>query len=245
MSIIMGALGGAGAAMEDVFGARLKSDMARENELAVGKQRSDLELQRQQTLVVFQENLRNAPLTRLGAKAKDFAGQDVPLEAEKVAPVTTTNGILDRARMVGVDGLPIQQQGESRGLATGQPGGTKSIDEMKANIMKDASISKEDKAGVIAQLDRQAAQANGANQEQANATVAGKTRKRSNGEALDAAMDDAKVNDPVAYAAGQAQIRKPERDERRLDISEASVLSQDEFNRGRLERNDRLDEIRQ
>ena len=58
MSIIMGALGGAGAAMEDVFGARLKSDMARENELAVGQQRSDLETQRLQTLEVFKNNLQ-------------------------------------------------------------------------------------------------------------------------------------------------------------------------------------------
>lgn len=245
MSIIMGALAGAGDALANVGARNQQADLTRENELAVGKQRSDLETQRQQTMAVFQDNLKNAPLTRLGAKAKDLAGQEVPLEPEKVAPVTTTNGILDRARMVGVDGLPIQQQGDSRGLATGQPGGAKSIDEMKANVMNDTSISEEDKAGIISQLQRQAAQANAANQATADAFVVGKTRKRTNEEALQAAVDDAKVNDPVAYAEYQARIGKPLRDERRIDVSEARAQSQDEFNRGRLERNDRLDQIRQ
>lgn len=56
MGILMGALGGMGAAGQEMFSARMKSDMARDNELAVGKQRSDLELERQRTMEVFKRN---------------------------------------------------------------------------------------------------------------------------------------------------------------------------------------------
>lgn len=57
MGILMGALGGAGAAMEDYFGNRQKADLQRENSIAVDNNRGDIELKREQAMTLFRNQL--------------------------------------------------------------------------------------------------------------------------------------------------------------------------------------------
>lgn len=73
-----------------------------------------------------------------------------------------------------------------------------------------------DKSAAEAQLDRQIA----GEGEFESGIVAGRMRKRSSEEALNAAVEDAKVNDLGAYAEYEAKIGKPKRDERRVASAE-------------------------
>lgn len=158
MGIILGALGGAGDALQKAGGAMLESNLATE---------------RAQTLATFQDNLKNAPLQRLSMKAQGFAGQDVPLEA---APVGALSGTDANGQKFGMQGDLNQVRAQIADMPPGQ-----------------------DRDAAMAQFQKQIA----SDTNKAQAAVAGQTRKRSNGEAFDAALEDSRINDPVAYAAGR------------------------------------------
>lgn len=55
MGILMGALGGAGAAMEGYFDNRQKADLSRENTIATDNNRSDLKIKEEQAMVLFKQ----------------------------------------------------------------------------------------------------------------------------------------------------------------------------------------------
>lgn len=196
MGIIMGALGGAGAAMQDVGSTMLKAGLQRDTELEVSKVRSDLELQRQKTIAAYQDELKNAPLNRLGATAKRFAGEQVPVEAE---PVTNASGVYE------------DDQGNVR--RTGMTGNYAGL------IARARKLPPEDQQAYLDQIQRQKESDTAA----AEGQVQGKTRARTSDEAMKAAAEDAKVNDLPAYAAYEAQVGKPARDERRIDTTEKKV----------------------
>lgn len=209
MGILMGALGGIGNALHEQAQAETKSSMARENELAVGQQRSDLELQRQQTMAEFTNNMKNAPLNRLSAKAKELSGQEVPVQAE---PVTSLSG-------------------SDPGLDP-ETGATAGTQENYADLVALAkSLPVEDQQPYLDQLKRQF----GADTETAQAGILGKTRKRTADESLQAAADYAKVNDLSAYADYEARIGKPLRDEKRVGILDKREEHQDVTNNRRLD----------
>ena len=171
----------------------MKNELETDRQLKVGKANSDLELQRQQTMEVFKDTLKNAPLTRLSAKAQTLAGQDVPLEPA----AATTLPAFDPAAAKG-------EPGKFRGDITAA----------RADIAKITDPVA--RAEALAQLDGQV----GEEQERQRGIVSGKTRKRTNDEALQAAVDDAKVNDIPAFAAYEEKVGKPAREDRRVANSE-------------------------
>lgn len=221
MGILDGFIQGVAEQSTNLLNNQIRDDAAYEKQTKLSQFNAELNDKRERALMELRQRMADAPLNRIGAKAKEFAGQDVPMEAEQPEPVKKTGGILNAGEMTGVDGKPIQTQGGGdRGLVTGLPGGSQSIEEMKANVLKDPSISEEDKRGVIAQLDAQAAQENQKNMADANLSVAGKTRKRTSEEALRLAAEDAMVNDPNAYATYEATIGKTKREDRRVESLE-------------------------
>lgn len=221
MGILDGFIQGVAEQSTNLLNNQIRDDAAYEKQTKLSQFNAELNDKRERALMELRQRMADAPLNRIGAKAKEFAGQDVPMEAEQPEPVKKTGGILNAGEMTGVDGKPIQTQGGGdRGLVTGLPGGSQSIEEMKANVLKDPSISEEDKRGVIAQLDAQAAQENQKNMADANLSVAGKTRKRTADEALAMAAEDAKVNDVPGYVAYESTIGKTDRENRRIDSLE-------------------------
>lgn len=205
MSIFMGALGGAGEALANVGGTLLKAEIdrdARAEERAGRVQErsheSDLALQRAKTLEEFKASLANAPLERLGTKAREFAAQDVPVSAP---PVRNLTG----AGIISTDG----KAPDTRGF-TGDP------DALRRQIQNSTTMSAKEKGEALAQLDAQLSADTRINE----GIVAGKMRRRTSEESMAAAVDDAKVNDLPAYAAFEEKIGKPRRDERRVDIQQ-------------------------
>lgn len=135
--IILGAMGGAGAAMQDVGSTMMKSDLALDNEKTMAGVRSDLETQRAKTLEEFKQSLQNAPLNRLGAKAKEFADQDVPQEA---APVTrlTGAGVTDSS---GLQGDPKALRAQVMKWPDG-PDKTQALAQLDSQFAADTEINK-------------------------------------------------------------------------------------------------------
>jgi hypothetical protein len=191
MGIILGALGGAGEQLANIGATRMKNDMEQDNI----RLRDDLETKRQQTLELFRDNLKNAPMSRLTTKAKEYAGQEVPMEA---GPTTRVTGYDPKASEAG----------------PAMPGFQGDIGIIKKAI---AQLPEgPDKQAATAQLERQI----GADTEFDKGIVAGRTRKRTSDEALEAAAEDAKANDVGAYAAYEERIGKPRREERKIDAAE-------------------------
>ncbi len=188
MGILSGALGGMGEAMVNIGARNQQASLQRENELALNEQRSSLDTQKQLALEKFREGLRTAPLERFGKKAKEYAVQDVPVEADSVSQLSGRPG------MGGI-------------LGSGMRGNYEEL------VARAKNLPEEDRQPYLDQLKNQFDAETQAEQEK----VSGKTRKRTSDEALNAAAEDIKVNDPVAYAAYEANIGKPKRDERRLD----------------------------
>jgi hypothetical protein len=90
--IILGALGGAGAAAQEAGSTMMKSDLDTERQLAVQKQGSDLELQRQEALEDFKTahaNVqRQAMVARIKGAAENIADtQMAPLQATEQAGI--------------------------------------------------------------------------------------------------------------------------------------------------------------
>lgn len=119
------------------------------------------------------EERKNAPLNRIGASARAKMAEEVPLEAAPLTSLSGTNGA----------GEKFGFNGDLRAVR-------QAIDQMPEG---------EDKTAALAQLQSQVSTDTSA----AAASVQGKTRRRSSEEAFDAALADAKLNDPVAYAAGR------------------------------------------
>lgn len=191
--IIAGMLGGAGEALQKIGATQMQADLDRETRMQTATLESELALQRARTLEELKVQLRDAPLNRLSAKAREYAGQEVPQEA---APVTELSG-----RGTKPDGTPLETPGI--------------IANARAQIAEVQSWpdSNPDKKPILDQLRRQLA----TDRADAEAAVAGKTRKRTSEEALGAAVEDAKVNDLPAYAAYEKDVGKPAREERKLD----------------------------
>ena len=196
-SIMMGALAGAGNALGEIATARIASDMEGERDMRrAGLERenyalkSGIDAKRAEALEIFKEERRQAPLQRISDKAKGYNGQDIPLEA---APVTSLSGINEGGKKFGLQG---------------------DLKVLRAALDKEPDS--QNKTEAIAQLEKQIATDTKTQQ----GIVSGKTRKRTSEEALALAVDDAKGNDLNAYAAYEAQIGKPLRDDRRIDGNE-------------------------
>ncbi len=189
------AFGGVGQAMMDIGSANQKAWLDDENTAKRQQRDSAYALDREKTIMALKTEIANAPLQRIGTKAQEFAGQDVPQEA---APVTTLSGV----------GAPAYPDGSASSGLQGDPAA------LRAQISKWPDGP--DKTDALAQLDKQLL----ADREQNAGLVAGKMRKRTPDEALDAAVQDAKVNDLPAYADYEAKVGKPKRDERRIDVAE-------------------------
>jgi hypothetical protein len=178
MGILLAALaGGADASLKQDQVAE-KSRLDTDRELAVGQQNSDLVLQRTQALAVFQENLKNAPINRISQSAQQFSQQDVPVTAPPLQNVSPTSSDAS-------DG-PAQPSGFSGNISKIQS----DINALPAGPDKDAAM---------AQLNNQIDQ----DKQTQQGIIGSQTRKMTGDEALTAALAKAKIDDPVAYAAGK------------------------------------------
>lgn len=217
MGIILGAMAGAAKGLEE----KMDSDIKFERDNAAAEHRSKLDLQRQQTMMEYQEKLRNAPMQRLTTRAQKYAGEEVPMEAAKATTLPGGGELTD-------PGQPVSFSGDIDGLRQSIMAEQAKTQANLREIMaapdgpgKDAALAKlkEQKAeqdGAMAQLQRQIKE-EGKRQE---GIVAGKMRKRTPDEALAAAVDDAKINDLQAYSEYENKIGKPQRDDRRIDIAD-------------------------
>lgn len=204
MSIILGALGGAGEQLANVGQAMFKDSLDADREkrtTALAREthaiNSGVDLQRQQTLEAYKETLKNAPLDRLGQRAKALAGEEVPVES---APVAQLSGNIPLA-----DG-EIGPKG--RGV-------TGAVADARRDVM--ALPDGPDKTAAMKQLDAQV----GYDQKAADSIIVGARRKRTGDEAVQAALDEARKNgDLPAVAAYERELGKPARDERRIDVAE-------------------------
>lgn len=217
MSLFDAFVGGAADQATGILDRQMKEEADLERQKQLTQFQADLAEAKMRTTLAIQQEFRDAPLKRLGSKAQEFAGQDVPVDAPE--PVTKVSGILaSGAQIPGTDGKPIQiPEGTSdRGIIG-------NIAALKKQVEEDKSMSAEDRAGFLAQLESQAAAENKANAD----SVAGKTRSRTSDEAMQSALDWAKVNDPVAYADYQSRIGRSDRDERRIDNQEKRLAQSD------------------
>jgi len=245
MSFFDAFIGGAADAGAGILANQIKSDSELERQKAVAEFNSQLEIQKTKVLEQFRQEQRDAPLNRIRDKEQEFSGQDIPLEAQPVPPVTQTGGILNRGAMTGNDGQPIQGQGD------GDVGLVGNVDTLKTRMQdpKDSMYIADptERAGALSQLQKQVDQQTQANQALANAANAGKTRKRTADESRDAALDWAKVNDLPAYAAYQRDIGRPEREQQRLEQNDTNqnrrLDIQQSFNEARSKIQDRLADI--
>lgn len=190
MNAISRGLSQAGYAAGDMYARQSMAEQASQQQTERDKRLAEL----QETAAVRADDRRNAPMNRLGAKARELAAQDVPREDQEV---TELSGVLPP------DGVGPGRQGFTGDLASVR----KAVAAMPPGVDKEAAT---------AQLQAQIADDNAT----AGLINAGQTRKRTADEALSAAADDAKVNDPVAYAEYEAKIGKPQRDERRIETVE-------------------------
>lgn len=153
---------------------------------------SQLDTDKAKTLAQFAEQLKSAPLQRLQGRAQSLAQSQVPVDAE---PVRSLSGVY------------ASDQGPSNGGFSGDRGVIQSaISQLPAGSDRDAAL---------AQYRQQVGQAGAAN----SAAVAGQTRSRTPDEAFDAALEEAKVNDLQAYAAG-----KPLSREKTVTVAEGAAV---------------------
>ena len=177
MSILMGALGGLGegAAQWAQAGIKHDTDMQMENLRSENMYNKSLALEK------AREQIKTAPLQRLGIIAQSQMANQVPVEAE---PVTSLQSNTD-----------TQDASKPRGAFHGDPV------KVRKDIMA-SQASSEEKDNLLAALDSQIAAEN----DKAKTDIAGKTRAPTSDEAFDAAMDKAKIDDPVSYMAGQGIV---------------------------------------
>lgn len=191
--IIGGALAGAGQAVGQIADQNTKLW----DEQALQTQRSELETKKAIAVAKAAQEIKDAPLNRIGAAAQAKLGEEVPVTSK---PVTTLTG--------NDAGASNDESGQRMGGFTGD------LAKARADVM--AMPDGPDKVAALAQLERQVA----GDQAEADKGIIGKTRKRTSQEALDAAVDEARVKDLPAVADYEARIGKPERDERRVGVQE-------------------------
>lgn len=190
MSLAMGLIGGLGQGAANIADQNTKAwadqDLERMREQAI--------LDREKAIARLKVELQDAPLNRLGDRAKALIGEQVPVEA---APVKSLTGA----------GAPVYPDGEQSAGLQGDPAALRA----QVGSWPDGP----DKTAALAQLDQQMTAEKDKNQQ----AVAGQMRNRTPGEALSEAANRSQAEDPVAYAEYEAKIGKPLRDERRLDQS--------------------------
>lgn len=186
---------------------KMRDELETKRQTTLDTLRNENNLKTHQANSQFDNDLRNKPLNDYAAAVANRSKDQVP--AEPPAPVTSTNGITDRSSMAGVDGNPIQSAGAGEVVDRPTSPSMKTIADMRARLLDknlDApGMTEEDRRGALAQLDAQAAQQN-----QANADAAPKTRGVTQSEAQDLAMQDLlKSGNGAAYVAGRPlQIEK-------------------------------------
>ena len=156
---------------------------------AAEDQRADIQAERDARLeelkekyAITAETHKNAPLNRISANAQAKMQEDVPVEA---APVTSVSGINEEGKKFGF-------QGDLKAVREAINQLPEGADKTAALAQLQGQVASDTKTGLMA--------------------VAGKTRKRTGDEALDAAVQDAKVSDLPAYADYEGRVGKPLRD---------------------------------
>lgn len=191
MSFMDGFIGGAAEQATGILNNQMRDEATLDKQQALAQFDADLSEKKERALLQLRQEMADAPLNRIGAKAKEFAGQEVPLEAAPVTDLSATPG--------------------AGGLVTGGMRGNYAELQAKAK-----DLPEEDRQPYLDQIKRQF----DSETETAKAGILGQTRKRTADEALGMAAEDAMVNDPAAYAEYQAKIEKPAREDRRIDSLE-------------------------
>ncbi len=208
MSFLGDFTGSAAEAGAGIIGSQIATDQA----TAAANQRSqfdsDLATARAKTIQALKDTSdinaenraianRDAPLNRISELAKQKLAEQVPVEAK---PVTTLSG-QDPQLAINPEGATSAAQGMSGNYAA-----------LRAQA---ANLPPEDQAPYLAQLERQFA----ADTQSQQASSPGQTRARTPDEAFNAALEDAKINDPVAYAAG-----RPLSADKTLTVADGSAI---------------------
>lgn len=224
MGILMGALAGAGKAAGEIADANIKlwgkQELAQQQaQLSQAKEeamaRLNSGLTEQRTIAA--EARAQEPLKRFGNMLSANQNAEVPMTA---APVTTSDGVTGAATV------------------NGQTAGLKGdVAELRKRIEQ---FPPEDRDRALAQLDAQVAAQN----DKAQQGILGKSRKLTSDEALSKTREEALASDPVALAAYEKTLGETSRKDRRLDLAELKNDTQQEFNNRRMDRLDRLAEIR-
>lgn len=188
MNFFEGMVQGAANQATGILNQQMQDEAQLNKQQALAQFNAELEDKKMRVRLALEQEYRDAPLKRISSKAKEFANQEVPMEAAPVTDLSATPG--------------------AAGLDTGGMRGNYAELQAKAK-----DLPEEYRQPYLDQLKRQF----DSDTETAKVGILGQTRKRTADEALNAAADYAKVNDPVAYAAYQREIGKPLRDERRAD----------------------------
>lgn len=182
MSFLDAFIGGAAQTGMGIIDQRMRDDAQLKSQQAMAQMNSDLDLQRQQAILVIQQEYRDAPLKRFGSMAQKLQGEQIPVEA---SPVTDASG---RDPM-----LSVNTAGQQDPITSGMTG-------KYADLVAQAkNLPPEDQQPYLDQLKRQF----GADQATAKEAVSGQFRSRTNDEAFNAALDHLKLSDPAAYAAAR------------------------------------------
>lgn len=185
MGIINGALAGLGEGLQQtgkLYGEEATQDQRSKQAQDLAKLQADLGLQKAQALEQFKNELNNAPALRAGSLVKDAAAQEVPVTA---APVKNLD----------------QSGAQAAGFDSGMQGNISDLRSQFNAVLANPTATDEQKQSakeILTQIDNQA----GAQQKLADDAVAGKTRKPTNSEVLQTAMQKAlESGDAQVYAA--------------------------------------------
>ena len=180
MSFLGDFVGGAAESGAGIIGNQIKRQADLEERQTLAQQQSDLETEREKTITAFRSQLAQKPLNDFASAVAMHQNDTVPVETP-----TTTNGITDRASMIGVDGQPLN--GNTPGLSG-------NVAALRQQILNAPDMLEDDRRGALSQLDAQVQQQIAANP----------TRKASPAEAADFGMQDLlKSGNGAAYAAGR------------------------------------------
>lgn len=192
MGILLSAMAAAGDAGVNSMDQNIKQqnlldaeNLRQQNSMVTDQRRSELETQKAKVLADYAEGIKNAPLNRFTAIAQQKMGEAVPVTA---APVTTLSGNDPNQSYAG-------EAADGKGL---DPSHTPNMIERIKALPDDNP----DKAGMLAQLQRQS----GSDNQTAQDSVAGQTRKMTATEATEAALAAVKANDLQAYIAAKAAL---------------------------------------
>jgi hypothetical protein len=181
MGILLSAL----AASGDSGVESINQNRKQASTLELQQRQAELETAKARTIEEMKIAAQNAPLNRFAAIAQGKASEDVPVAA---APVTQLSGQDPTSTYIPPDGSP------------GPTGLTGSYEKNKALIAQIPDPQM--RADAMAQLDRQLT----ADTKSSQDAVAGQTRKMTPTQAVEAALQAARLNDPAAYAAAKTAL---------------------------------------